>query len=66
MKMNALSPDQKKAVDVPKAKAALARAISLHMKHMDGTAPTTGKDGEASQKKMMADMLEAWRALDGA
>lgn len=52
-------------VDVPKAKGAIERAISLHMKHMDGRAPTTGDAGKKSQQAMMDMMLEAWRALGG-
>ena len=52
-------------IDVPKAKSAIERAISLHMKHMDGRAPTTGKEGEKSQQAMMDMMVEAWKALGG-
>ncbi len=53
-------------IDVPKAKRALERAISLHMKHMEGKAPTTGPEGEKSQKAMMNMMLEAWKFLGGS
>ena len=52
-------------VDIPKAKSALEQAILLHVKHMRGTAPTTGKEGEKSQQAMMDMMLKAWKALGG-
>ncbi len=52
-------------VDVAKAKGAIERAISLHMKHMDGRAPTTGEAGKKSQQSMMDMMVEAWKALGG-
>lgn len=51
--------------DVPKAKKWLGKAIALHEKHMDGTAPTTGDAGEASQKLMMTQMKTAMTALGG-
>lgn len=43
--------------------AKLKAAIDLHAKHMNGTAPTTGAAGEASQQKMMDLMIEALKAL---
>jgi hypothetical protein len=43
--------------------AKLKAAIALHAKHMNGTAPTTGAAGEASQQKMMDLMIEALKAL---
>lgn len=48
------------------AVAMLDQAIALHVKHMNGTAPTTGPDGEASQMKMMQQMQTARAALGGA
>lgn len=47
------------------AKAWLKKAIALHKKHMDGTAPTTGPAGEKSQMLMMEQMENALSALDG-
>lgn len=47
------------------AKAWLKKAIALHKKHMDGTAPTTGPAGEKSQMLMMTQMENALSALDG-
>lgn len=41
-------------------------AIVLHMKHMDGTAPTTGPAGERSQADMMRLMQTAYEALTGS
>jgi hypothetical protein len=49
--------------DVPKARRELDAAIALHEKHMNGTAPTTGAEGEKSQMKMMMQMKAARRAL---
>lgn len=43
----------------------LNAAIALHEKHMNGTAPTTGKAGDASQQKMMDQMTAALAALNG-
>lgn len=45
------------------ARKKLDEAIALHEKHMNGTAPTTGKEGEASQMKMMMQMKSARSAL---
>lgn len=55
------------AEDVDKAKAekSLKAAIALHEKHMNGTAPTTGEDGEKSQMKMMRMMKAALEFLTG-
>lgn len=47
------------------AKAWLKKAIALHKKHMDGTAPTTGPAGEKSQMLMMEQMENALAELDG-
>ncbi|MDF0543342.1 DUF2213 domain-containing protein [Sphingobium sp. H39-3-25] len=41
----------------------LKKAISLHKKHMNGTAPTTGKAGDESQKLMMEQMEKALSEL---
>lgn len=43
----------------------LRKAIALHEKHMNGTAPTTGKAGEASQELMMTQMKNALSELTG-
>lgn len=51
--------------DVPEAKRQLRKAIALHEQHMNGSAPTTGKDGEKSQMAMMAMMQAALDALTG-
>ncbi len=62
----ALLPDvQAAASDVATAKRWLEEAIALHEKHMAGTAPTTGKDGEKSQMEMMDQMKKALTALKG-
>ncbi len=55
-----------KATDQQVARAIswLKKAITLHEKHMNGTAPTTGPEGEASQKLMMDMMKRALLALD--
>lgn len=42
----------------------LKKAIALHKKHMDGTAPTTGSDGEKSQMLMMTQMKNALSELE--
>lgn len=42
----------------------LRKAIALHRKHMDGTAPTTGKAGEKSQMLMMEQMENALAELE--
>lgn len=52
-------------VDVESAIAWLEKAIALHEKHMAGTAPTTGKDGEKSQQTMMDKMKKALASLTG-
>lgn len=46
------------------AAAWLKKAISLHEKHMNGTAPTTGVAGEKSQKLMMSQMMRALSELE--
>jgi hypothetical protein len=51
--------------DQNKARQYLAEAIALHEKHMDGTEPTTGPAGEASQAEMMRLMQQAYEALTG-
>ncbi len=48
-----------------KAEKSLKDAIALHEKHMNGTAPTTGADGEKSQMKMMRLMKAALDYLTG-
>ena len=57
--------DAEEPADVPKAISWLKKAIALHEKHMAGTAPTTGKDGEKSQQLMMDQMRAALAALGG-
>ncbi len=42
----------------------LKKAIALHKKHMDGTAPTTGAAGEKSQMLMMTQMEKALAELE--
>lgn len=49
---------------IKEAKKLLDDAIALHVKHMDGTAPTTGKDGEKSQMEMMDQMKSARKELE--
>lgn len=51
--------------DTAAAEKKLRDAIALHEKHMDGTEPTTGADGEKSQMKMMKMMKAALAALVG-
>jgi hypothetical protein len=41
----------------------LKKAIERHERHMMGEEPTTGKDGEISQKLMMEEMKMAYKAL---
>lgn len=43
----------------------LKEAIALHEKHMNGTAPTTGQEGEESQKEMMRLMKGALAGTAG-
>lgn len=38
---------------VEQAEEILEKAIALHAKHMNGTAPTTGPMGDKSQMEMM-------------
>jgi hypothetical protein len=47
------------------AAAWLKKAIALHEKHMNGSAPTTGKEGEKSQMLMMEQMKNALAELEG-
>ena len=47
------------------ARASLRQAIARHERHMAGTEPTTGPDGEKSQQKMMDEMREALNGLEG-
>lgn len=51
-------------MNVTKAIEALKKAIALHKKHMNGTAPTTGAAGEKSQMLMMTQMEEALSFLE--
>lgn len=53
-------------VDIERAISRLDLAIALHEKHMNGTAPTTGPEGEKSQQKMMDQMVAARTALGGS
>jgi hypothetical protein len=50
---------------VEKATSFLKKAVALHEKHMNGTAPTTGATGEKSQMKMMEQMKAALAELEG-
>jgi len=50
-------------VDIETATQLLNDAIELHAKHMGGTAPTTGAEGERSQEKMMKQLNAARAAL---
>ena len=47
------------------AAAWLKKTIALHEKHMNGSAPTTGKEGEKSQMLMMEQMKNALAELEG-
>jgi ATP-dependent Clp protease protease subunit len=51
--------------DVETAKEWLQEAIDLHEKHMNGTEPTTGPDGEKSQHLMMDQMQNSMDAMKG-
>lgn len=52
--------------DVPAAIASLDSAIARHERHMNGTEPTTGPEGEQSQQTMMDEMQAALDALTGS
>lgn len=43
----------------------LEKAINRHERHMMGEEPTTGNDGEISQKLMMEEMKYAMKLLMG-
>lgn len=49
--------------DTTNAKNWLGIAIRRHERHMNGTEPTTGTDGEISQKLMMEEMKYAQKSL---
>ena len=51
------------SMDIDEAKKQLEAAIKLHAAHMSGDEPTTGADGEKSQKKLMDQIEAAYRAL---
>lgn len=51
--------------DDQRAVKSLRVAIARHERHMAGTEPTTGPDGERSQKKMMDEMRDALAELEG-
>lgn len=51
--------------DINAAIAKLKAAVKLHQAHMDGKAPTTGPDGEKSQKKLMDMIVAALAAITG-
>lgn len=63
--MEMFTPKSTSSVDITKAKTFLKRAISIHEAHMNGSMPTTGKAGEASQETMMEFMMVALIALGG-
>ena len=44
----------------------LGIAIRRHERHMAGEEPTTGKDGEISQRLMMEEMKYSMKLLNGA
>ena len=46
------------------AKFWLEIAIRRHERHMNGTEPTEGTDGEISQKLMMEEMMYALKSLE--
>lgn len=48
---------------IQQAENLLERAIALHAKHMNGTAPTTGPAGMKSQMEMMNLMKSALLVL---
>lgn len=50
-------------MNVPAAIDQLRKAIRLHERHMDGSEPTTGDEGEKSQRKLMNQMQAALAAL---
>lgn len=50
-------------MNMHKAEKWLKTAIDRHERHMMGDEPTTGKDGEISQKLMMEEMKMAYKAL---
>lgn len=61
-----LTPKQEPTTtDVDAAKLQLDDAIALHEQHMNGSAPTTGPEGEKSQQLMMDQMVNARKALGG-
>lgn len=51
--------------NIAEAKKWLNDAIMRHERHMNGTEPTTGRNGEISQKLMMEEMKYAYKALSG-
>lgn len=65
MASNALIDSLGMLYDKMSAKNWLSKAIQRHERHMSGKEPTTGGDGEISQKLMMEEMKYALKALDG-
>ena len=53
------------ATDLTAAKKWIDIAIRRHERHMAGKEPTTGADGEISQKLMMEEMVYSKKNLDG-
>lgn len=51
------------SINVDDAKEWLSTAIRRHERHMAGKEPTTGSDGEISQKLMMEEMQYALKSL---
>lgn len=51
--------------DVPAAIGHLKNAIARHERHMNGTEPVDGPEGERSQQAMMDEMRAALAALGG-
>lgn len=49
--------------NLPESKKWLKKAIDRHERHMMGEEPTTGKDGEISQKLMMEEMKMSYKAM---
>lgn len=50
-------------MNINESKKWLKKAIDRHERHMMGDEPTTGKDGEVSQKLLMEEMKMAYKAL---
>jgi hypothetical protein len=58
-----VKPTKKTMENTTESKKWLGIAIRRHERHMKGTEPTTGTDGQISQKLMMEEMKYALKAL---